>query len=42
MVNGSYRMNVFLEEVQSVELLHEELEKEKKMKKILEKENQNI
>ena len=37
---GSYRMNIFLEEVLSVEMLHAELEKETKMIKNLEKENQ--
>lgn len=42
LLTGSYRMNIFLEEVQSVEMLHAELEKETTMKKNLEKENQTI
>ena len=34
LLSGSYRMNIFLEEVESVEMLHANLEKETKIKKI--------
>lgn len=33
LLSGSYRMNIFLEEVQSVEMLHTELQKETKIRK---------
>lgn len=42
LLSGSYRMNIFLEEVQSVEMLHTELQKETKIRKNLVKENQKI
>ena len=38
-LSGSYRMNIFVEEVESVEVLNERLEKEEKTKKNLEHEN---
>ena len=42
LLSGSYRMNIFLEEVLSVDMLHAELERETKIIKNLEKENQKI